>query len=273
MGSVTNITSFEFSETNESTEQEEWGRVLSHNIWHSVAERDANLIYKIKVMGENKALLIYARCPALIEPTFQMQIMLLSENLSYGTIVIADYVRYVARDTNARMFSYDLKYAVKDKGIYSVSINDNRSGITVNYLGEISTSESTLSPVAGRGDRLSEYFSYSTDEAFYIANYKLYYIDYNAKTAIKLADGNYRFVKMLPKSRSAILESGSNYVFVTIVEEDTELIGLRYGGNIYYNVDINGLTATIDDVASGEKFIGANGIVETGRAIIEGGSS
>lgn len=71
---------------------------------------------------------------------------------------------------------------------------------------------------------------------------------------------------MLPRKRTALVSNGSSYHFITLVAEETELIGLYYGGQMFYALDIENLTATVDDVASGEKFIGKNGTVETGRA-------
>ena len=73
-----------------------------------------------------------------------------------------------------------------------------------------------------------------------------------------LSDGSYCFIN-----------TSSNLVEFKPITDYTSVIGLEYDGDTYYNLSRLGLTAQPEDVVYGKRFIGQNGIKQTGTKVVD----
>lgn len=145
--SKVHIKEYEFSQYTESSSTPGWGNIFSSNIWNATQQMDAMAIYKLKIMDNNKALLIYTRNPDYLGASYKIQVMLLSSSLTNGKIVYSGVVVHL-QDQTSRVFTNDLKYAIEGKEIYKVDTDYDSGTLTFTSLGTLSTEESTLTPTA-----------------------------------------------------------------------------------------------------------------------------
>ena len=102
-----------------------------------------------------------------------------------------------------------------------------------------------------------------------MANFDVYAIDDFETTSklTKLLTYSMNFsINFLPDLRT-ILTTRNNVINFYSPRESKELIGLRYNGQMFYSDIYKSsklLTATQEDVRAGKKFIGVDGVPETG---------
>ena len=158
----------------------------------------------------------------------------------------------------------DAKHAINGDKLYSVNIDYvANNGITFTQIGTLASSvgECKLSTA-----------QFAQDNAFLYANGNIYYIDFDNCTSQLLDNNTFSSFKTIYNNKIMLLQKGSKYVYVTIEEDQGEVIGVIFDGVPYYkNAYESGvLTAVPSDVPAGKTFIGYLGVPQTGTKIVGG---
>lgn len=200
-------------------------------------------------------------------------ISVLNEN---GTAIIKNSVYSGGSGSDAATgtpleLTYDCLHAIKgDCKFYDVVINYETGDVTLSET----TGIAVVDGYYDGGNANTFYFDKSGKYLFAhgypgMANFDVYAIDDFETTSklTKLLTYSMNFsINFLPDLRT-ILTTRNNVINFYSPRESKELIGLRYNGQMFYSDIYKSsklLTATQEDVRAGKKFIGVDGVPETG---------
>ena len=164
----------------------------------------------------------------------------------------------------------DNLWIISDDGLYGVR-SDKLYSLIISYVtGTISFYETLTLPITTTGLHGSSGFS--KNNTFLFTNNHIYSIDFIEKSIKLINASEYTFVEFLPDRE--YLRALKNYknIYIMILKEQKEVVGLLYKGETYYKqvYPAGTLTAGQPDVVLGKTYIGYLGIPETGTMEVNG---